>query len=54
MNKSAKRGQVTPGDRHRAGRNKGVAPAGVRISTTVGSTVIDRGRKDGAGKFSQR
>ena len=52
MNTPAKRGQVMPGDRSRVGRSKGVVTAGVRSSTTVGSTVMDRGQKGGADKVS--
>ena len=44
---------MSPGDRSRVGRSRGVATAGVRMSTTVGSTVMGRGQKGGADTVSQ-
>ena len=53
MNESARKGQVTTGDRSRPGRSRGEAAAGVQSSTTVRSTVMDWGRKGGADKVSR-
>ena len=53
MNESARKGQVTTGDRSRPGRSRGQAAAGVQSSTTVRSTVMDWGRKGGADKVSR-
>ena len=53
MNTSARRGQATPGDRSRVGTTRQLATAGIRSSTTVGSTVMGRGRKGGADTASR-
>ena len=53
IDKLARRGQLTTGDRSRVGRSRRMATAGVRSSTTVGSTVMGRGRKGGADNVGQ-